>query len=243
MLHEYTLFNNSLGEIPMTKTLISTLNAHSFNIVRKDPHFRAALNGSNVLLPDGVSVVWAVKLLTGQRIKKIAGDDLFHYQMKRLNDSGGKCFFLGSSNETLQRISERAIIDYPNVQVSHYSPPFKAEFSEDDSYAMVEHVNDENPDVLFIGMTAPKQEKWAFQNFDKLNVCHICCIGAVFDFYAGTSKRAPKWVIKIGLEWLYRLMKNPKRMWRRYLIGNTKFIITIIKEKFLISTGLIKVQN
>ena len=82
-------------------------------------------------------------------------------------------------------------------------------------------------------MTAPKQEKWAYEYFSKLKVGHVCSIGAVFDFYAGNIKRAPKWMIRFGLEWLYRLIKEPRRMWRRYLIYNSKFIYYILKEKLL----------
>ena len=96
---------------------------------------------------------------------------------------------------------------------------------------MLEAINTFQPDVLKIGMTAPKQEKWSFQHYGQLNVGHICCIGAVFDFYAGTIKRAPKWMIKMGLEWFYRLIKEPRRMWQRYLIGNFIFIYHIINEK------------
>ena len=240
MLHKYTLFNETLDDIKASKQLINTINAHSFNTVRKDLDFKNALKGSNVLLPDGIGVVWATKMLTGQKVKKIAGDDLFHYQMNRLNTSGGKCFFLGSTNETLQKISERAAIDYPNVNVFNYSPPYRTVFSEEENRQMVEQVNDKIPDVLFVGMTAPKQEKWAYQNFDKLNVGHVCCIGAVFDFYAGTSKRAPKWMIKLGLEWFYRLLSNPKRMWRRYLVGNLKFILTIMREKLFLFINHLK---
>lgn len=244
MLHTYTLFKESLDDINHhSKQLISTLNAHSFNIVRKDVDFNAALKGSNILLPDGIGIVWAIKLLTGLSMKKIAGEDLFHYQMNKLNISGGKCFFLGSTNETLQKISERAAIDYPNVSVFNYSPPYRNTFTEEENRIMVEQVNEKVPDVLFVGMTAPKQEKWAFKNFGKLNVGHVCCIGAVFDFYAGTTKRAPKWMINIGLEWLYRLMSDPKRMWRRYLIGNVKFVITVMKEKLWLSTRLYKNNN
>ena len=243
MLHTYILFNESLDKIDHSKALISTLNAHSFNTDHKDVEFKTALKNSSVLLPDGIGVVWATKMLTGQKLKKIAGDDLFHFQMNKLNISGGKCFFLGSTEETLQKIFEKALIDYPNVHVFNYSPPFKTEFSEEDNRIMIEKVNAESPDVLFVGMTAPKQEKWAFQNFDELNVNLVCCIGAVFDFYAGTSKRAPKWMIDIGMEWFYRLVNNPKRMWRRYLIGNTKFILTVLKEKFMLITGLYKIKE
>ncbi|NLZ94225.1 MAG: WecB/TagA/CpsF family glycosyltransferase [Bacteroidales bacterium] len=235
MLHTYPLFDEHLDNIEHSKVLISTLNAHSYNTVHKDEEFKTALKNSNVLLPDGIGVVWATKILTGQKIRKIAGDDLFHYQMNRLNKAGGKCFFLGSTEATLQKIAVKAAIDYPNVLVFTYSPPFKSEFSDEDNRLMIEKINAESPDVLFVGMTAPKQEKWAFQNFDKLNAKHVCCIGAVFDFYAGTTKRAPKWMISIGMEWFYRLISNPKRMWRRYLIGNTQFIIRILKERVLLA--------
>ena len=242
MLHTYTLFDEHLDNIEHSKVLITTLNAHSYNTVHKDEMFKDALKNSNVLLPDGIGVVWATKILTGQKIKKIAGDDLFHYQMNRLNKTGGKCFFLGSTETTLQKILERTAIDYPNVQVFSYSPPFKSEFSEEDNRLMVEKVNAEMPDVLFVGMTAPKQEKWAFQNFEELNVKHVCCIGAVFDFYAGTSKRAPKWMIAIGMEWFFRLITNPKRMWRRYLIGNTQFVIRVLKERALLTKDAKKIK-
>lgn len=243
MLHTYRLFNEHLNTIEHSKVLISTLNAHSYNTVHKDEEFKIALKNSNVLLPDGIGVVLATKILTGQKLKKIAGDDLFHYQMDRLNKIGGKCFFLGSTEVTLQKILERAATDYPNVSVFSYSPPFKSEFTEEDNRPIIEKINAESPDVLFIGMTAPKQEKWAFQNFEKLNVKHVCCIGAVFDFYAGTSKRAPKWMIKAGMEWLYRLIDNPKRMWRRYLIGNAQFIVRILKERILLTIEVNKNQN
>ena len=97
---------------------------------------------------------------------------------------------------------------------------------------MLEKINAFEPDALFVGMTAPKQEKWAYEHFTHLQAGHICCIGAVFDFYAGTISRAPQWMIQMGLEWLYRLIKEPRRMWRRYLIGNSKFIWAVVKEKY-----------
>jgi len=223
MLDNYTLFNEPLSTIKAPKVLINTINAHSFNTVQMDKDFGEALESSNVLLTDGISVVLAMRMLTGKKLKKVAGADLFFYEMKRLNTIGGKCFFLGSSNDTLQLIRKRAAIEYPNVKVFSYSPPYKPVFSDEDNKAMIDEVNAVQPDVLFIGMTAPKQEKWAHSHFDELQVGHVCCIGAVFDFYAGKINRAPNWMIKIGMEWFYRLVKEPKRMWRRYLIGNLKF--------------------
>jgi len=231
MLKNYTLFNQPLDSITQPKVLINTLNAHSFNTVKGDEDFHRALSSSDVLLPDGIGVVWAMRMLTGTKINKIAGSDLFFYEMERINAKGGKCFFLGSSEETLYKISKRAADEYPNMQVYSYSPPYKQEFNGEDNKLMVEAINAIQPDVLFVGMTAPKQEKWAHKHFDQLSVGHVCCIGAVFDFYAGTVQRAPTWMIQLGMEWSYRLIKEPRRMWRRYLIGNVKFIGHVIMEK------------
>jgi N-acetylglucosaminyldiphosphoundecaprenol N-acetyl-beta-D-mannosaminyltransferase len=153
--------------------------------------------------------------------------------MEKLNEKGGKCFFMGSSEKVLSLIKEKASIVYPNIIIESYSPPYKQVFSKEDDDAIISAINVSNPDLLWIGMTAPKQEKWAFTHWNELNIhCHVGTIGAVFDFFAGTIKRAPIWWQQHSLEWLYRLLKEPKRMWRRYIIGNCKFIYNICKEKF-----------
>jgi N-acetylglucosaminyldiphosphoundecaprenol N-acetyl-beta-D-mannosaminyltransferase len=190
-----------------------------------------ALLNSDILIPDGISVVWTERWLSGKRIKKIAGEDLFYYEMERLQQKGGKCFFLGSSEETLIKIKKRALIEYPSVTVETYSPPYKDEFSTNENRQMLEMINNLQPDALMIGMTAPKQEKWAYQNYNQLKAGHICCIGAVFDYFAGNIQRAPVWMIDAGFEWFYRLVKEPRRMWYRYLIGNFLFVWSIVIQK------------
>jgi N-acetylglucosaminyldiphosphoundecaprenol N-acetyl-beta-D-mannosaminyltransferase len=219
-----------LSELPDSKLLITTINAHSYNVARRDAEFARALQQSDILLPDGISVVFATRFLVNERIRKVAGEDLFLYEMNRLNAMSGTCFFLGSSDNILEKIKKRASFEYPNVKVHTFSPPYKAVFSDEDTSLMIERINQVKPDVLFIGMTAPKQEKWAYHNFMDIDTKHVCCIGAVFDFYAGTYKRAPHWIINLGLEWLYRLIQEPRRMWRRYVIGNAKFIRAIFNR-------------
>jgi N-acetylglucosaminyldiphosphoundecaprenol N-acetyl-beta-D-mannosaminyltransferase len=231
LLSEKKLYNQELTNIKDQKLLITTLNAHCFNLAQQDSLYYEALCNSDILLPDGISIVYATYFLTGVKLKKIAGADLFFHEMNRLNANGGTCFFLGSSISTLEQISKRASYEYPQVRVYQYSPPYKQEFSSEDNVKMLSAINTCKPDVLFIGMTAPKQEKWAYVNISKLNAKHICCVGAVFDFYAGTVIRAPGWIIGLGLEWFYRLIKEPVRMWKRYLIGNPKFMFYILKEK------------
>ena len=226
---------NTLSTIGDGKVLINTVNAHSFNVAQKDPLFAEALTKGDYLIPDGISIVKACRFLNAksQPAERIAGWDLFEFEMNRLNERGGKCFFMGSSPKVLALIKEKAAAMYPNIVVESYSPPYKPEFSEEDNEAIIEAINASDPDLLWIGMTAPKQEKWAWSHWNELNIhCHCGTIGAVFDFFAGTSKRAPVWWQEHGLEWLYRLISEPKRMWRRYIIGNVLFLYNIAKEKF-----------
>ena len=140
--------------------------------------------------------------------------------------------FMGSSENVLTRIKEKAAVEYPNIEVLTYSPPYKPEFSEEDNKAIISAINNANPDLLWIGMTAPKQEKWTYSRWKELDIhCHVGTIGAVFDFFAGTVERAPIWWQRHGLEWLYRLIREPRRMWKRYIIGNALFLWNVMKEK------------
>lgn len=226
----------ALALLPEGKLLINTINAHSYNTALKDPLFAEALMKGDVLIPDGASIVMACRKLKAksQPVERIAGWDLFSFEMEKLNKRGGKCFFMGSSEKVLDLIRQRVAVDYPNIQVETYSPPYKPEFSKEDNESIIEAINQADPDLLWIGMTAPKQEKWTYTHWKELNVhCHVGTIGAVFDFYAGTVKRAPLWWQEHGLEWLYRLIKEPRRMWRRYVLGNVLFLYNIQRESRL----------
>ena len=230
----------ALNDIPEGKVLINTINAHSYNVAQNDELFAQALTGGDYLIPDGASIVKACKWLKGksQPTERIAGWDLFVFEMKRV--AGGllpgkksKVMFMGSSERVLQLIRERASADYPQLDIVTFSPPYKPEFTVDDNSAIISAINTADPDLLWIGMTAPKQEKWTFQHWKELDIhCHVGTIGAVFDFYAGTAQRAPFWWQRHSLEWLYRLLKEPRRMWRRYVIGNPLFLWNVLSEKF-----------
>ena len=260
-----------LAALPEGKLLINTINAHSYNTARKDELFAEALTNGDVLIPDGVSIVKACRWIKAKSLPKerIAGWDLFEFEMNKLEECGMKnvecgannssldnsqsasadhstlniqhstlrspqrtVMFMGSSQKVLDLIVKRAAEVYPHLKIVTYSPPYKPDFSEEDNKAIVEAINAADPDLLWIGMTAPKQEKWTYSHWNELNIhCHVGTIGAVFDFFAGTVERAPIWWQRHGLEWLYRLLKEPKRMWRRYIIGNTLFLWNMLKEK------------
>lgn len=228
-----------LSRLPEGKLLINTINAHSYNTAQKDVVFAEALTNGDVLIPDGASIVKACRWIKAksQPKERIAGWDLFVHEMERVNKENEgakkKVMFLGSSNNVLALIKERAEKDYPNIEVITFSPPYKPVFSDEDNRMMIEAINNTKPDLLWIGMTAPKQEKWAYAHWNELNInCHVGTIGAVFDFYAGTMQRAPMWWQEHSLEWLYRLLKEPKRMWRRYLIGNILFLWNIFTKEY-----------
>ena len=231
---------DALKAVPEGKWLINTINAHSFNTAQKDSLFAEALKQGDYLIPDGASVVKACRWLKAksQPQERIAGWDLFVMEMQRLNAKGRECgkrqrvMFMGSSEHVLQLIRQRAAADYPCLEVVTYSPPYKPEFTAEDNAAIIKAINEADPDLLWIGMTAPKQEKWAYTHWQQLDIhCHVGTIGAVFDFYAGTALRAPLWWQEHSLEWLYRLLKEPCRMWRRYVLGNPLFIGYVVKEK------------
>ena len=231
---------DALKAVPEGKWLINTINAHSFNTAQKDSLFAEALKKGDYLIPDGASVVKACRWLKAksQPQERIAGWDLFVMEMQRLNAKGRECgkrqrvMFMGSSEHVLQLIRQRAAADYPCLEVVTYSPPYKPEFTAEDNAAIIKAINEADPDLLWIGMTAPKQEKWAYTHWQQLDIhCHVGTIGAVFDFYAGTALRAPLWWQEHSLEWLYRLLKEPRRMWRRYVLGNPLFVYYVLKEK------------
>lgn len=212
-----------------SKLVINTINAHSYNTSFKDNIFHKALVDSDILLPDGASMVFACKLINNSVINKIAGYDIFYYILNSSINNPIKCFFLGSASNTLFKIKNRIKIDFPNVSFCGYSPPFKDEFSEEDNMIMREKINEFQPDFLFVGMTAPKQEKWTYLNKKFLDVNVICNIGAVFDFYARTTKRAPKFFIKNNIEWVHRSLSSTRLM-KRYLVSNPMFIYYLAKE-------------
>jgi len=229
---DYSILNGTLHQIGFSrKTLINTINQYSFCVAEQDKKFKAALQGSDVLLPDGEAIVTAVHRLTGQKIKKIAGADIHLHLLQELDKKGGSCFYLGSSEATLLKIRERMSVEFPNVRVGTFSPPYQRDFIHDHQSKKVAAVNAFQPDVLFVGMTAPKQEKWAYSHKDYLDTKIICCIGAVFDFYAGTVARPNSFWIDLRLEWFIRLLKEPKRMWKRYLYYGPVFVGLILKEK------------
>lgn len=207
-------------------------NPHSLVLAADDPLFQEALHTADLLTPDGTGIVLASKILGGSIRQRVTGSDIFWGLNAALNRCGDKrYFFLGASEATLTAIQAKMAEDYPGIVVAGtYSPPFKPEFSAAESQAMIAAVNSAQPDVLWVGMTAPKQEKWIHQHRDQLKVPFIGAIGAVFDFYVGNVKRSHPLMQKYGLEWLPRLLQEPRRLFRRNFISSPVFLYRVFMQ-------------
>jgi N-acetylglucosaminyldiphosphoundecaprenol N-acetyl-beta-D-mannosaminyltransferase len=214
------------------RVFFACANPHSMVIAKADGEFHAALNAATHVVSDGFGCRVAALLTRQDFGPRITGFDYFEALMTKLNSRGGKVFFLGSSTETLARIKLRCAHDYPNLAVHSYSPPFGT-WTDVEMARILRLLRDTDPDVLWVGLTAPKQEKWAAAHRDGLRAPVIGCIGAVFDYYAGTIKRAPRWVCRAGLEWLYRLAGEPGRLWKRTIISFPVFMWLVLSERWI----------
>jgi N-acetylglucosaminyldiphosphoundecaprenol N-acetyl-beta-D-mannosaminyltransferase len=229
----YTGGLNGINELLKSKNkIVNTINPHSYVIAKTDCDFKESLQTSDVLIPDGIGIVFAFNQIKQKKINKISGADLHEHMLKILNSTHGSVFYMGSSIDTLKKVQEKLLSEFPNISVGTHSPPYKSELSDKDSELILEKINKFNPDVLFVSMTAPKQEKWLHKYKHKLNFKVASSIGAVFDFYAGTIERPTNFWIDAHLEWLVRLVQNPKRLWRRSFVSAPLFLIDMLLYKF-----------
>lgn len=210
---------------------LACLNPHSYVVARDQPSFRDALSSCDWLLPDGAGIVLASRLLGGSIRSRVTGMDAFIGLTRALDQQGGgSVFFLGSTEETLRLIRDRMAREFPRVRVAGtHAPPYRDTFSAEDDDAMIEAVNRARPDVLWVGMTAPKQELWLHEHRDQLEVKVAAAIGAVFDFYSGRVKRSHPVFQRLGLEWLPRLVRQPRRLWRRTFVSAPRFLLDVLR--------------
>jgi len=218
----FKVFSDNLSKIPIRgekcRSINCSISPNNYGLTVKDPGFKKVLQNTDFLVLDGVYFALASIFLQGKNIKKNQGPDVYKHFISRLNDMHGRVFFLGSSESVLQKIKDRIAEEFPNVTVASFSPPFKSEFSAADNQEMISKINEFKPDIVFVGMTAPKQEKWSNQHKDQLNAGLIISIGNVFDWYAGTQKEIHPFFFKIRIAWLIRIFLRPEIFKRN--IGN-----------------------
>lgn len=226
----FNVFSDSLDLIPIEVSnnfVVNTISPNSYGLAKTDQEFKNALMQSDYLVLDGVYFTFASILFKGKNIKRNQGPDVFYHFLKRLNSKCGKVFFLGSTEKTLKKIEDKMKSEYRNIQVATYSPPFKDEFTKEEDHAISSVIQAFKPDIVFVGMTCPKQEKWAIKNKGRFNTGLIICIGNVFDWFAGTQKAIhPIW-FKLRIGWLIRIFHRPE-IFRRNIKNQMTFFYDVI---------------
>jgi N-acetylglucosaminyldiphosphoundecaprenol N-acetyl-beta-D-mannosaminyltransferase len=226
------LVNRIFNEKDENVKIINCMNPHSFVVSKEDKIFKEALSNAYINLIDGIGVSLYVGIKNLTRINRITGYDLFEKIVS--NTLPLNFFFLGSTNENLEKIKNRLLEENKQCKIKTYAPSFSTEFTEEENKKIISSINEFKPHFLFVGMTAPKQEKWSYLNRKKINAKYIINIGAVFDYYSGLFLRPYKVVRILGLEWLSRIIQNP-RLWRRTLVSIPKYFSYIWKEIFTIN--------
>jgi len=198
-----------------------------------DPSLKAIYNEADLTLCDGVPLIWASQFLGDGNLKgRVTGLDLLPQYIQRSYQKGHSQFFLGAKEGVGELLRQESEKKYPGIKINGvYSPPFAEEFEEAENEKMIALINEAAPDILWVSLTAPKQDRWIAKQFDRLNVHIAIGIGGAFEVAAGTIDRAPIWMQKNGLEWFYRFYKEPKRLFRRYMIEAPQFIPLILQQK------------
>ena len=192
--------------------------------------FRDIVNNAEIATPDGMPLAKAIKFIYGIDQDRVAGMDLIEDLFKECEKLDKSIFVYGGAEGTLEKMNQKVSIEYPNLKIKTYSPPFR-QLSNDEKENDIIMINHYNPDFVFVALGCPKQEKWMAEHKEKIHSCMIGLGGAV-EVYAGVKDRAPLWMQKYSLEWLYRLIQDPKRLWKRYLVTNTLFVLLFLKQLF-----------
>lgn len=202
-------------------------NVHSVVTAYQNAGFQAVVNQADMATPDGAPVAWAVRRMGFAGQQRINGPDLMWKYCQQAEASGQSVYFYGSTDSTLALLLAKLKTAFPGLIVGgHYSPPFRA-LTEDEDAAVVERINASGAGVVFVSLGCPKQEMWMAAHRGKINAVMIG-VGAAFDYHAGTIKRAPLWMQHAGLEWFHRLVSEPRRLWRRYLVTNTIYVAKVV---------------
>jgi N-acetylglucosaminyldiphosphoundecaprenol N-acetyl-beta-D-mannosaminyltransferase len=197
---------------------------------KKDEKVLKSINCADLATPDGMPVVWIGKMLGYKNIRRVYGPELMQYICEISEYKGYKNYFYGSSQDTLNKLQERLSKKHPGLVISgSFSPPFR-QLTEEEDNRIAEEINRANSDIVWVGLGSPKQDLWMYEHRDKINAPVMIGVGAAFDFLAGTKPQASRWVRDNGFEWLFRLVSEPKRLWRRYLVDCPIFVVYVLLD-------------
>ena len=207
---------------------VTICNAHVVVTASDNASYRDIINGSDMATPDGAPVAWMLRRQGFANQPRISGPDVMWALCERAAKENISVYCYGSTEKTLRLLRDQLSAAFPTLKITTESPPFRALSSDEDDLA-VGRINSSGAGIVFVGLGCPKQECWMAEHRGRVNAVMIG-VGAAFDFHAGTIKRAPKWMQNAGLEWLHRLASEPKRLWKRYLVTNTLFVIGAAKQ-------------
>jgi N-acetylglucosaminyldiphosphoundecaprenol N-acetyl-beta-D-mannosaminyltransferase len=209
---------------------VCVTNVHTVMECQRDPELMRVHNDSGMTTPDGMPIVWCGKWAGASGITRVYGPDLMLEMCGRLAGSAHSMFLYGTTPRTLELLEARLRSDFPGLQIAgRYAPPFR-DLSPAEDADVVALINASGADLVWVGLGAPRQERWMADHIDRLTASVLIGVGAAFDFHAGTVRQAPLWMQRHGLEWLFRLFREPRRLWRRYLRTNPAFVFAILRH-------------
>ena len=209
---------------------VSVCNVHTVMECQKDPEMRRAVNGAGLATPDGMPLVWLGGRKSGQDVRRVYGPDLMLALCALSIRKGYSHYFYGGADGVHERLAEYLSSRFPGLKVAGgYAPPFRTLTPQEDA-EVVARINEANPDIVWVGLGTPKQDLWMASHRDRLNAPVLIAVGAAFDFHTGRKPQAPLWMQRSGLEWLFRLLQEPRRLWYRYLIYNPLFVLLVLAQ-------------
>lgn len=210
---------------------VCVTGVHGVMESQRDPELRRIHNDSGLTTPDGMPMVWAGRWAGARGMQRVYGPDLMLAVGERAAQLGWTSYFYGGRDGVPERLAARLADRFPGLRVvGCWSPPFGS-LSEEEDRRIVEAINDARPDIVWVGLSTPKQERWMARHVGRLDASVLIGVGAAFDIHAGTLAQAPRWVREHGLEWLFRLWKEPRRLWRRYLSNNPRFVLGVLRRR------------
>jgi N-acetylglucosaminyldiphosphoundecaprenol N-acetyl-beta-D-mannosaminyltransferase len=205
-------------------------NVHVVMEARADEDLRRIVNAAALAVPDGVPLVWVGRLKGHPGVRRVYGPDLTLLLCERAAERGYRCFFYGGAPGIAAELGESLKRRYPGLRVvGAEAPPFRPLSPEEDA-AAIDRINAAAPDLVFVGLGCPKQERWMAAHRERLRAAALVGVGAAFDFHTGRVRQAPRWMMRAGLEWAFRLSQEPRRLWRRYLVYNPLFVVHLTLE-------------
>lgn len=205
------------------------INAGKVNLMQDNEELTKVINECPIINADGQSIVWGAKFLGYELPERVAGIDIFVELVKISAEKGYKPYFFGATEEVVVEVIRKFKEQYPKLKLAGYRNGY---FSEDESKSIAEDIRKSNADILFVAFSSPQKEFWIKEHMEIMQVPFAMGVGGSFDVIAGKTTRAPKWMQKYGLEWFYRFIQEPRRMFKRYIVGNFRFCKLILREKY-----------